>query len=148
LFPHILYNSIPVVVLPQHGTMNLGRFTAVLLSLLLPCITTADEAQAREFMDQMENDVKLLAKAVENDFKSRCNTSLHGCNGSNYDAYYSKFPTPTCVTSMEDYFVANCTPSGGGGGQCGALFDFNASNVVLNCEIDGNGNPTNPVVST
>jgi len=133
-------------VLPQHGTMNLGRFTAVLLSLLLPCITTADEAQAREFMDQMENDVKLLAKAVENDFKSRCNTSLHGCNGSNYDAYYSKFPTPTCVTSMEDYFVANCTPSGGGGGQCGALFDFNASNVVLNCEIDGNGNPTNPVV--
>ena len=130
--------------------MNLGRFTAVLLSLLLPCITTADEAQAREFMEQMENDVKLLAKAVENDFQSRCTTALHGCNGSNYDAYYSKFPTPTRVTSLGDYFVANCTPSGGGGGggQCGALFDFNASNVVLNCEIDGNGNPTNPVVST
>lgn len=146
MFPHILYISIPVVVLPQHGTMNLGRFTAVLLSLLLPCITTADEAQAKEFMDQMENDVKLLAEAVETDFQNRCPTALHDCNGSNYDAYYSKFPTPKCVTSQEEYFVANCTSIGGG--QCGALFDFNASNVVLNCEIDGNGNPTNPVVST
>jgi hypothetical protein len=89
----------------------------------------ADEADFNLLIKTMENDVRALARAVEDQYTVRCQPEfgvLRDCNETNYHELLSLMPGTECqVDSGGLLELSEC----GGNRSCGALWDYTHSSV-------------------
>ena len=117
--------------------------------LFLSCVahgTEFDEERFKELVEKIEENVRELARKVEQLYPIRCNEFfMSACTKANYDHCLSSFPNPSCPGG-DAFHNSAC----GEASTCSASYSYDSSVVILNERLtsdeENNNIPQDPQV--